>query len=143
VLSAILDTNVLLQAALSPRGGSLKVVSAYLEGQFQLIFSAETLEELQEVLLLPAIQARHLWSEADVIDFVTMLAADAPIYVVQKTVSAKLTRDLSDTKFLSLAAESGADYLVTNDRRHLLRLNRYGSTLIVTPTKFLAALRKP
>jgi predicted nucleic acid-binding protein len=43
---------------------------------------------------------------------------------------------------LSLAAESSAAFLVTNDRRHLLRLRRHDSTRIVTPTRFLAELPK-
>jgi predicted nucleic acid-binding protein len=43
-------------------------------------------------------------------------------------------------KFLSLAQEADADYLVTKDGRHLLRLKKFGRTQIVTPTRFLAAL---
>ncbi len=42
------------------------------------------------------------------------------------------------SKFLSLAAESEAGYIVTNDRRHLLRLKQHGSTKIVTPGKVSA-----
>jgi predicted nucleic acid-binding protein len=41
-------------------------------------------------------------------------------------------------KFLSLAHEADADYLVTKDGRHLLRLKQYRRTRIVTPTRFLA-----
>jgi len=55
-------------------------------------------------------------------------------------VSAELTRDVTDTKFLSLAAESGADFLVTNDRRHLLPLKRFEETSIVSPSEFVKNL---
>jgi predicted nucleic acid-binding protein len=48
--------------------------------------------------------------------------------------------DVTDTKFLALAEESGATYLVTQDRRHLLRLKQYGKTQIVTPAQFLKEL---
>jgi len=33
---------------------------------------------------------------------------------------ASLTRDMTDTKWLALAIKGSANYLVTNDRRHLL-----------------------
>lgn len=54
-----------------------------------------------------------------------------------EVVSATIPRDLTDAKWLALATASDADYLVTNDRRHLLRLRRFGRTQIVTPRAFL------
>jgi putative PIN family toxin of toxin-antitoxin system len=140
MLTAILDTNVIVQAAISPRGASYRTLDAYFDGKFQLVFSEATLQELTQVLLLPNIQARHGWSEPDIGDFVSSLTVDAAIYVGQSPVPATLTRDVTDTKFLSLAADSGAAYLVTNDRRHLLRLRLHVSTRIVSPTQFLAEL---
>jgi predicted nucleic acid-binding protein len=53
-----------------------------------------------------------------------------------------LTRDASDAKFLELALAANADFLVTYDHRHLLRLKSIGRTRIVTPHKFLLALKK-
>jgi predicted nucleic acid-binding protein len=38
---------------------------------------------------------------------------------------------------LALALASNADYLVTNERRHLLRIGHYRRTEIVTPMQFL------
>jgi predicted nucleic acid-binding protein len=49
---------------------------------------------------------------------------------------------VTDAKFLGLAEEAGANFLVTNDRRHLLRLKRHGRTRIVTPARFLRELAK-
>jgi predicted nucleic acid-binding protein len=43
-------------------------------------------------------------------------------------------------KFLSLASEANADFLVTKDGRHLLRLKKYRGTRIVTPAQFLREL---
>ncbi len=142
LVAAILDTNVLVQASFaSPRSASLLVLRAYDEGWYRLIFSPSTLDELIDVLLLPAIRARHGWSDDQVLRFTVSLLHSADIYLQSKRVTAALTRDVSDTKFLGLAEESSADYLVTNDRRHLLRLGRYGQTRIVTPAQFLRELR--
>jgi len=68
------------------------------------------------------------------------LPAAAAVYAGQAPVPASLPRDVTDVKFLSLAHEADADYLVTKDGRHLLRLKRYRRTRIVTPTQFLALL---
>jgi predicted nucleic acid-binding protein len=43
-------------------------------------------------------------------------------------------------KFLSLALKSNAQYLVTKDGRHLLRLKVFQNTRIVTPAQFLKIL---
>ncbi len=141
MIRAIGDTNVLVQATLgSPRSASARTVDAYLDRKYQIVFSPQTVEELLHVLSTPGIRARSGWSEDQVLEFVVSLMADVAYFIEQQAISASTTRDQTDVKFLSLAAVSKADYLVTNDRRHLLRLRRFGRTRIVTPTRFLRVL---
>src|SRR5262245_24353579 len=140
MLSAILDTNVFIRAALRRHSPSYRVLAAYLDGKFQLVLSQPVLEELITVLLLPAIRALHGWSDEQILQFVTELPARANMYLGQADVPASLPRDVTDVKLLSLAHESNADYLVTKDSRHLLRLKTYRRTRIVTPHQFLAVL---
>ena len=72
------------------------------------------------------------------------LASDANTNAYPKGVAQlgalNLPRDVTDVKFLNLAHETDADYLVTKDGRRLLRLKKYRRTRIVTPTQFLAYL---
>jgi putative PIN family toxin of toxin-antitoxin system len=140
MVTAILDTNVFIRAALRPGSPSARVVDAYLDGKYQLVLSPPLLEELLAVLLLPDILDMHGWSDDKIIQFVVNLPAAAVLYPGQAEVAASLPRDASDVKFLSLALEARADYLVTKDARHLLRLKKYRQTRIVTPTQFLAWL---
>ena len=142
MMIAVLDTNVLVQAAISARGASFQVVKAHLEGQYEQAFSQNTLEELARALTIPRIRARHGWSDTEIREFVQLLCLGARVYPSRLGVAASITRDVTDTKFLALAVESGADYLVTGDRRHLLRLRKYGRTKIVTPREFLRALEQ-
>jgi len=114
MVTAILDTNVFIRAALRP--------------------------ELLNVLLLPEIRDVHGWSDDMILQFIMNLPAAAAVYPGQTPVPASLPRDITDVKFLSLAHEADADYLVTKDGRHLLRLKKYRRTKIVTPTQFLAFL---
>ena len=141
MLTAILDTNVFVRAALRPKSPSARVVDAYLDGRFQLVLSQAVLEELLTVLLLPDIREVHGWTDDKILRFVTNLPARAAVYPGQAHVPPSLPRDVTDVKFLSLALESDADHLVTKDGRHLLRLKKYQRTRIVTPTQFLELLR--
>jgi putative PIN family toxin of toxin-antitoxin system len=140
MVTAILDTNVFIRAALRPNSPSARVVDAYLDGKFQLVLSQGVLQELLTVLLLPEIREVHGWSDDRILQFVINLPAAAALYPGQAHVPASLPRDATDVKFLSLARESGADYLVTKDSRHLLRLKKFRRTQIVTPAQFLAEL---
>ena len=141
MMTAILDTNVFVQATFSPpQSASYRTIVAHEKGRFQLIFSTDTLNELLDVLSLPRIRAHHGWSDDRILRFVLSFVADAVIHTETPIASATLTRDVTDTKFLGLAEASDADFLVTNDHRHLLPLRQYRNTRIVTPAQFLRAL---
>jgi uncharacterized protein len=141
VISAILDTNVLVQSVLgSPSSASSRVLDAYYDGRFRLAYSPDTLEEVIDVLLVPHISRRHGMSQEEIALFVASLLVRADGFSGDRPAAASIPRDLTDTKLLSLAQESHADYLVTNDRRHLLRLGSFGRTEIITPARFLRCL---
>jgi putative PIN family toxin of toxin-antitoxin system len=140
-MRAILDTNVLVQSVISaPPSASAAVLDAYFEGRFLLVCSTATLDELIEVMLIPHIRQRHGMSDDEVLEFAASLQAGAERYSGSIDVPASIPRDMTDSKLLALAMESGADHLVTNDHRHLLRLERFSRTQIVTPAEFLRRL---
>lgn len=139
--TAILDTNVVVQSLIgSANSASVRTREALYDGRFQLLYSPATLDELLDVLMLEAIRERHGLSDTEILDFVASVLVDAQRFAGVVDVSATLTRDVTDTKFLSLASESQADYIVTNDRRHLLPLKQFDQTRIVTPYQFLEEL---
>jgi putative PIN family toxin of toxin-antitoxin system len=143
LITAILDTNVFIQAAIGlPRSASLRALRAYDDGKYRLVFSPATLDELLNALLVPHLRARHGWSDDQILRFTLSFLPGADIYPGRQPISAALPRDLTDSKLLALAEESDADFLVTNDRRHLLRLRQYGRTRILTPAKFLKELNQ-
>jgi putative PIN family toxin of toxin-antitoxin system len=120
MIAAVLDTNIPVQAAISDRGASHRVIQAAFSREYQPVFSPATLDELHQVLVVPSIRALHAWSDLQIRDYVDLLTAAAAFYAGEEQVAASLTRDATDTKFLALAKEAAAPYLVTNDRRHLL-----------------------
>ncbi len=144
MITAVLDTNVIVQSLFAhSRGASRGVLDSYFEQRFRPQFSDETLDELLGVLVHPRIRIAHRLSGDEILEFVASLLANADRfrYLVASHVRQTLTRDISDTKFLALAGHAQAQFLVTNDRRHLLRLNRHETTRIVTPAEFLRSLQ--
>jgi hypothetical protein len=77
MVTAILDTNVFIRAALRPGSPSARVVDAYLDGSFRLVLSQAVLEELLTVLLLPEIREVHGWSDDKILQFMMNLTAAA------------------------------------------------------------------
>jgi putative PIN family toxin of toxin-antitoxin system len=141
MITAILDTNVVVQAVIgSPRSASARVLEAFRQSAFQLVFSHDGYQETVNVLALPQIRARHGWSDDEIHTFVRFLLLNSKVYQHLPSVSATVTRDVTDTKLLGLCQASAADFLVTNDRRHLLRLKKHGRTRIVTPAAFMRQL---
>jgi putative PIN family toxin of toxin-antitoxin system len=141
MITAVLDTNVIVQAAIgSKERSAARTLDVYFDGKYQLAFSPTTSDELLDVLSLPKMCLRHGWSDDEILRFVLSLHVSAVIGTGRKVVSPTITRDTTDTKFLALAAEVGADFLVTRYRRHLLRLRRFQRTRIVTPSQFLREL---
>lgn len=139
--AAILDTNVVVQSLIgSPRSASLRTVRACVDGKFRPVYSSDTLDELMNVLLLPRMQKEHSLTDTELLEFIESLIAEGDRYSGTTEIAGETVRDLTDRKFVSLATESHADYLVTNDRRHLLPLKQIGETRIVTPTAFLRHL---
>lgn len=135
--TAILDTNVVVQGVISDRGASHAALQLALDGRCQLVFSSDTLNELERVLAQPSIVALHGWTSSEIEDLLTLLAVQSVLFAGNLPVSPEITRDATDAKFLALSEEAAADYLVTNDRRHLLPLRRFGTTRIVTPATFV------
>src|SRR5260370_2012743 len=138
MIQAVLDTNVLVQAVIgSSECASCRVLKADDAGKCSLVCSSATIDELLNVMLIPKIRERHGWSEDQILSFALSLLAQADIFPGQQSVSVPIPRDVTDIKFLALAEQSKADYLVTNDRRHLLPLKRFLTTRILTPARFL------
>jgi putative PIN family toxin of toxin-antitoxin system len=141
MITAILDTNVILQGISSPHASaSARAVDAFHDGRFRLAFSQATIDELLAVLSLPHIRPMHGLTDDGILEFIQTLLANATEFPIAEDAVVAGVRDVSDRKFLALAQESNAEYFVTNDRRHLLPLGRYHRTEIVTPAEFLERL---
>ena len=143
MITAVLDTNVVLQSLIgSPKSASARTLDALFDGDFQIAYSPAVLDEWLEVLSIESMRRRHGLTDDELLEFLAAVVVSGKWHSGATKISSALPHDLTDTKFLALSAESRAEYLITNDHRHLLPLKRYRSTRIVTPAQFLRDLCK-
>jgi putative PIN family toxin of toxin-antitoxin system len=94
------------------------------------------LSELERVLRYPRLAVAFPQPE-EVVGLVGEIAM-----LVKPGQSLSILRDEADNRLLEAAAEAAADYIVTG-HPGLLALERYGTTIVITPRSFLEHLDSP
>lgn len=128
----VVDTNVLISAALLPQSVSARAFARAVE-EFQMIQSEATLGELIDVIMRPQF-VRYLDEERRS-RFLFVLAQVSKVIGVQTRVTD--CSDPKDNKFLELAIDGNAQLIVSGDS-HLRDLHPFRGIAIVTPREFLA-----
>lgn len=139
-MKVVLDTNILISGIARPGGAPGRVVDAWLQGKFELVVSEALLEEFTRALRYPKVRKLVLakgLADEDLRDFleilrvktVTVDIADVPLPVIPS--------EPKDRHVIAALVASGADYLVTGDRKDLLSL---GSPKIVSAADFASRL---
>jgi putative PIN family toxin of toxin-antitoxin system len=125
VYRAVLDTNILVSAFLSPTGNPAKIYRIFLAGILDLVISAEIFAEYEDVLHRPRLKI--LAVDAD-----TALAAVRRYgKMVKPAQSACVMIDEDDRIFYDTAKSAGA-YLITGNTKHYPQ-----EPFILTPREFL------
>ena len=133
----VVDTNVLVSAALLPQSTSARALERVLE-EFQLIQSVTTLGEFVDVIMRPKF-VRYLDEERRS-SFLFVLAQVSEVIAVQTRVTE--CSDPKDNKFLELAIDGNAQLIVSGDA-HLRDLHPFRGIEIVAPAEFIAQGRIP
>ncbi len=134
MIKAVVDANVWVSALLNP-GTARQIAHCLQTYQFQLVCSEQLVLELVHVLRRPKIAITV--SKDTTNDFIGLLENTALFVKIEQIPT--VSRDPKDNVYLACAAVGNCDFLVTGDN-DLLVLKTYGTTKIVTPAEFLAAL---
>ena len=129
----VIDTNVLISALLSATSLPAQLVVLWRTGRFDLLTTADQLDELVRVTRYPRIRERL--SPAIAGRLVNDLRALA--ITLDRLPVIEVSPDPDDNYLLALAAAGAADFLVTGDKRDLLGLAVHEGTRIVTVRDFL------
>ncbi len=128
----VIDTNVLISAALLPKSISARALDRALE-DFELIQSEATLAELIDGIM----RSKFIGyiDEERRSQFLFMLARVSKVIDVRANVTE--CSDPKDNKFLELAIDGKARMFVSGDS-HLRDMHPFRSIAIATPGEFLA-----
>ena len=134
----VVDTNILISALLVEASLSAHLIVLWRQGRFDLLTSAEQLDELMRVTRYPRIRERLAPALAG--RLINELRDIAVVLRDLPTVS--VGQDPYDDYLLAMAVAGAADFLVTGDKRDLLSLKLHEGTKIVTVRDFLTLHRR-
>ena len=138
-MKVVLDTNVLMSGLMSPGGVPGHIVAAWLEAQFEVVFSLEQLTEVGRVLTYPKIRRILNWDEQRIEEFIKQLYLRAEV-VELGSIAVDVPRDPNDAPILATLIVAKADLLVTGDGDLLALRDSYP---IETPAQFVSRLYGP
>ncbi len=134
----VIDTNVLISALLAGSSLPAHLIVLWREGRFDLLTSAEQLDEVMRVTRYPKIRERLAPAVAGrLINEIRDLAV-----LLTKLPVVTASPDPHDNYLLAMAASGSADFLVTGDKRDLLALRLFAGTRIITVRDFLVLHRR-
>jgi putative PIN family toxin of toxin-antitoxin system len=128
-LRLVLDTNVVVSAALKPEGLQRTVFLLALTKPARLYVSAAILAEYRTVLSRPELQIRKGLRHR----FLQLIARRARLVSPAKRLA--VAADPDDNIFIECADFARADYLVTGNQRHFPRF--WKQTKIITSREFI------
>ncbi|MFZ0814345.1 MAG: putative toxin-antitoxin system toxin component, PIN family [Candidatus Sulfotelmatobacter sp.] len=128
-LRLVIDTNVLISAAIKPSGLQRTVLLLALTKPARLYISRLILQEYAEVLPRPELHIpRGLRQQ-----FLQLIKNRS--HIVAPPWRLDIAHDPDDNMFLECADTAGADYLVTGNQKHFPRF--WKKTKIVTTKEFI------
>jgi putative PIN family toxin of toxin-antitoxin system len=127
----VFDTNVLISALLFEDSTPARAFFAAFRHD-SILVSIDTLQEIQTVVQRKKFDKYVTREERDL--FIALLTTSALLIEITETITA--SQDAKDDKFLEVAVNGEAAYIVTGDP-DLLVLNPFRTVTIVSPADFL------
>lgn len=134
-LIVVIDTSVWISGVYY-RGNPHRILQAWRDAKFEVVYTKETLDEIAQRLRDKAIQfGIDIAVANEWLDFIHTFA-----HIVSPTgVGKGVARDPKDDKFLDAAVSGNAAYLISSDK-DLQVIGSYQGIKIVSPKEFLEIL---
>jgi uncharacterized protein len=129
-LRLVVDTNIVVSAALKPDGLQRTVLLLAITKPARLYVSNVILTEYRDVLLRPELQIRK-GPRQQLFDLIRKR-----VHLIDAVRTVQITYDPEDNMFIECADAARADYLVTGNVRHFPRF--WKNTKVVTSREFLS-----
>ncbi|MBV9266294.1 MAG: putative toxin-antitoxin system toxin component, PIN family [Acidobacteriaceae bacterium] len=129
-LRLILDTNIIVSAAIKPDGLQRTVLLLAITKPARLYVTEEIIAEYCDVLSRPELKIRKGLRQ----QLLGLIQNHA--YLIKPSRPLQVTSDPDDDKFLECADAARADYLVTGNQRHFPKF--WKKTKVITSREFIA-----
>lgn len=129
-LRVVVDTNIVVSAALRPYGLQRTVFLLVLTKPARMYVSQEILAEYRNVLARPALKIKKGRQQQ------LLQLLRNRVQVVHPRYKLEVTSDPEDNKFLECADAARADYLITGNQRHFPRF--WKNTKVITSREFVS-----
>lgn len=151
-LTAVFDCMVYLQAAISGTGPAAELLRHAERGNILLFVSREILQKICEVISRPEVVLKNQYLTAEFVEAFLVRVSQTASFVKAIPSHFSYLRDQKDEKYINLAVEADAEYLVSRDRdlRDLMTdytpevkefRQRFRHLKIVDPVEFLRIVR--
>ena len=142
MLQAVIDTNILVRANINQNGSDYLIYKAFLNNQFELLYSDVLLKELTRVLNYPRIFNKYQFEKQIIEEFIDSIITFGKFVYAPKKVN--LCRDRDDDELLSIALAIYTRkpiYIVSGDQDLLILNRKIKGLIIMTANKFLQQIR--
>jgi len=129
-MKIVLDTNVLI-SGIFWRGLPFKILENWMNEEFQVLASAEIVDEYSRVLQIIAKRKKR----SDLVDLWAMFIVQN-VNLIKPRCVVKVCRDPNDDMFINCALSGEADCIVSGDN-DLLSLKEEIPVDVITPKEFL------
>ena len=127
------DTNIII-SSIFWRGNPYEVIRRGILGEYQLVISAEILDEVVDKL-----RNKFKFTEENIQELIDILMTYC--HIVDVTSKFDVVRDKKDNKIVECAFDGKADYIVTGDP-DLLELKGFRGIKIVKAKEFLESIKE-
>jgi putative PIN family toxin of toxin-antitoxin system len=131
-LRLVIDTNILVSAALKPDGLQRTVLLLAITKPAKLYVTEAIFAEYREVLARPELKIRRVLQQ----QFLQLIKNHARF--VRAVHPLQVAKDPGDDKFLECADAARADYLVTGNQRHFPKF--WKKTKAITSREFISVV---
>lgn len=129
----VVDTNVFISGLHYP-GKPRKILELLRQGRIECYISPFILRELERIL-----REKFGWSKPNTEAVLVFLRQHTIEVEPRRTVSVIHEKE-DDNRILECSLEGKVHYIISGDKRHLLRLKKFRGIKIVSPAEFLGLL---
>jgi putative PIN family toxin of toxin-antitoxin system len=130
MIRAVIDTNVLVSALISPSGNEDLLLLSVKQGLVRPCFSHAVLKEYSEVLARP----RFAFSPAEITALIDLLRRQGDL--LHSAPLFGISPDPKDDEFIACALTTQADFVVTGNKKDFPK-NQLGATQVVSAGELL------